>query len=98
MQIINPATEEVIRHIDEDIRESLDKKLNSLKVAQQAWAKELLAARIQVIRNYSALLERNIEQLANVLTAEVGKPLQQSRNEVNGSRARIRWLADHAEK
>ncbi len=38
------------------------------------------------------------EELASVLTSEVGKPLQQSRNEINGARARIKWMLDHAEK
>ena len=44
------------------------------------------------------MLEENIEQLASILTSEVGKPLQQSRNEVKGAMARIKWLTDNAEK
>ena len=32
------------------------------------------------------------------MTSEVGKPLQQSRNEVNGAQTRIKWLVDNAEK
>jgi acyl-CoA reductase-like NAD-dependent aldehyde dehydrogenase len=42
------------------------------------------------------LLEKNTESLAAVLTSEVGKPLQQSRNEINGARTRIHWLTEHA--
>ena len=33
-----------------------------------------------------------------MLTNEVGKPLQQSRNEINGARTRIKWLAENAAK
>ncbi len=40
----------------------------------------------------------NIESLASVLTFEVGKPLQQSRNEINGACARIQWLTENALK
>jgi acyl-CoA reductase-like NAD-dependent aldehyde dehydrogenase len=47
---------------------------------------------------FSELLEKNIEQLAATLTSEVGKPLQQSRNEINGARARIKWLTENAER
>ena len=43
-------------------------------------------------------METHIERLASVLTAEVGKPLQQSRNEINGARTRIKWLTENAEK
>ena len=39
-----------------------------------------------------------MEQLAATLTSEVGKPLQQSRNEINGAIARINWLTANAEK
>jgi acyl-CoA reductase-like NAD-dependent aldehyde dehydrogenase len=50
------------------------------------------------LRKFSDLLEKNIEHLAVTLTTEVGKPLQQSRNEINGARARIKWLTENAEK
>jgi len=98
MQIINPATEEVIRELEEDTQESLEKKIHALRAAQHAWRSVPLAKRIHVIRAYSSLLEKNIEHLASVLTSEMGKPLQQSRNEINGARSRIQWLADNAEK
>ena len=53
---------------------------------------------MQIIKKFSDLLEENKEELAAVLTSEVGKPLQQSRNEINGARARIKWLTDNADK
>ncbi|NOT76227.1 MAG: aldehyde dehydrogenase family protein [Cyclobacteriaceae bacterium] len=96
MKIINPATEEIIQDVKEDTRETLDKKLQHLKAAQPSWARKSLNERIEVIRKFEKLLEQDIEKLAGILTSEVGKPLQQSRNEVNGARSRIQWLADHA--
>ena len=98
MQIINPATEELIRELEEDTQESLEKKIQELRAAQPAWRSLPLAMRIQVIHAYSSLLEKNMEHLANILTSEMGKPLQQSRNEINGARSRIQWLAENAEK
>ncbi|MBL7740017.1 MAG: aldehyde dehydrogenase family protein [Chitinophagaceae bacterium] len=96
--IINPATEEIIAEVNEDTRESLHSKLTSLRAVQPAWHQVALADRIKVLKNFAALLEKNTEQLAAVLTAEVGKPLQQSCNEMNGARARIQWLTDNAAK
>ncbi len=96
--ITNPATEEIIAALNEDTKESLQKKFESLQSAQPAWNKIPLAERVQVIKKFSDLLENNIERLAATLTSEVGKPLQQSRNEVNGARARVKWLAENAEK
>ncbi|QNK64272.1 aldehyde dehydrogenase family protein [Pedobacter sp. PAMC26386] len=98
MNIINPATEELIAILQEDNKASLDKKFETLKTAQKAWVETNLSERIKVIRNFHQLLETELEKLAAILTAEVGKPLQQSRNEINGARARIQWMIDHSEK
>jgi acyl-CoA reductase-like NAD-dependent aldehyde dehydrogenase len=98
MKIINPATEETIREIEEDTKDTIEKKFQLLKKAQPSWYKTSLSSRVSIIQQFSDLLEQNKEQLAAVLTAEVGKPLQQSRNEINGARARIKWLTDHAQQ
>jgi acyl-CoA reductase-like NAD-dependent aldehyde dehydrogenase len=98
MKIVNPATEEIIREIQEDSLESVNQKFKLLQVAQVDWQIITLAKRIEILRTFSDLLERNIEALASILTSEVGKPLQQSRNEINGARARIKWLTDNAAK
>lgn len=98
LTVTNPATEEIIAALNEDSKESLQKKFEQLKDAQPSWAKRLLAERVQVLNRFSLLLEENRELLAATLTSEVGKPLQQSRNEINGARARIQWLTENAEK
>ena len=94
--VTNPATEETVAAINTDDQESLTKKFSLLKDAQTVWADVELNKRVEIVRSFSSLLEKNIEVLASTLTSEVGKPLQQSRNEVNGAIARIKWLADNA--
>ncbi len=98
MKIINPDTEELIKEIPEDSDSSLKEKFASLRNYQPSWYKKPLTERIDIIKQFSTLLKKNIESLAAVLTSEVGKPLQQSRNEVNGAMSRIKWLSDNAEK
>lgn len=96
MKIINPATEEVIKEISEDSREDLMTKFRTLKSAQTHWSAVVLNQRVEILRDFSRLLEENIDGLAKILTSEVGKPLQQSRNEIKGAQARIKWLTDNA--
>lgn len=98
MQIINPATGEIINEVKEDTQESIAGKFKSLQSHQPEWQKVSLDKRVNVLKKFSDLLEKNIEGLAMTLTSEVGKPLQQSRNEINGARKRIKWLAENAEK
>lgn len=98
MQIINPATEEIVANLAEDTQASVEQKFNELKIAQPMWAKVSVAERITIVKKFADILEQNIESLASILTSEVGKPLEQSRNEINGARARIKWLSENAEK
>ena len=98
MKIINPATEEVIIEIPEDSRQSVEQKFHQLQAAQPAWQQVSLAERAAILQQFAGLLEKNKEHLATILTSEVGKPLQQSRNEINGACTRIKWLVENAEK
>lgn len=98
MQIINPATEEIIDTLQEDSAESLKDKLKTLQKGQKSWAKVNLKKRIAIIAKFSELLAENIEELAETLTSEMGKPLQQARNEVNGARGRIKFFVENSQK
>ncbi|WP_018630222.1 aldehyde dehydrogenase family protein [Niabella aurantiaca] len=98
MDVINPATEERIATLTEDIAATLQEKWQQLKAAQPAWQARPLEERITVVKRFSELLETNKTQLAQILTSEVGKPVTQSANEVSGAIGRISWLAGNAAK
>jgi len=98
MKVINPATEEIIKDLSEDDERSISKKFSELKSSQPEWNKVPLETRVGILRKFAELLKSNIESLASVLTSEVGKPLQQSLNEINGACTRIQWLTENAEK
>jgi acyl-CoA reductase-like NAD-dependent aldehyde dehydrogenase/gamma-glutamyl-gamma-aminobutyrate hydrolase PuuD len=98
LNIINPATEEVITSVNEDDGQSIAGKFDLLKEAQPGWAATTLEKRIYCIRKFVALLEEHKEELAKTLTSEMGKPLQQSYNELNGAKAKIQFFVDNSEK
>ncbi|MEY4660716.1 MAG: hypothetical protein RLZZ42_668, partial [Bacteroidota bacterium] len=98
MDIINPASGKLIQTILTDDAESLKVTLALLKEGQKKWKQVHLSERIYIIRRYADLLNENISTLAVTLTSEVGKPLAQSRNEINGAIHRINWLLSNAEK
>lgn len=98
MQIINPATEEVITEVAEDTQETIAQKFQQLREGQKHWAKVSLDERIACIKNFHALIDEQKDELAKTLTSEMGKPLQQSYNELNGARTRIQFFIDHSKK
>ena len=96
MKIINPATEKLIKEIEGDTAETVAAKFQILKKGQKVWAKKLVSERIAVIEQFYILLQKNIHHLANTLTSEMGKPLQQAYNEINGARGRIKYFIDQS--
>jgi acyl-CoA reductase-like NAD-dependent aldehyde dehydrogenase len=98
LTVINPATEELISEIAEDTEQSIADKFALLKEGQPAWAAAPLSDRIKCIERFYVLLEEKKDILAKTLTDEMGKPLQQSYNELNGARNRIKFFIDNAEK
>ncbi|MES2591911.1 MAG: aldehyde dehydrogenase family protein [Bacteroidota bacterium] len=98
MNIINPATEEVITTLPEDTLETIDHKFNLLREGQDLWMQVSLKERIAILKRFEELLKENIELDAEILTSEVGKPLQQAKNEIKGACSRIKWLTENAEK
>jgi acyl-CoA reductase-like NAD-dependent aldehyde dehydrogenase len=96
MNIINPATEEIITTIQEDNEVSLALKFEKLKNSAKQWSAVPVKKRAEILEKFVSLLKENIEELAAILTSEMGKPMQQSRNEINGAGAKAIWLAQHA--
>lgn len=98
MTIINPATEAVISELPEDTDESVTSKYQALRKEQRIWANVSIEKRVAAIQNFHDLLESHKDELATTLTSEVGKPLQQSYNEINGARARMKFFIDQSAK
>ncbi|MFX1704313.1 aldehyde dehydrogenase family protein [Chitinophaga sp. CC14] len=98
MRIFNPATAQTLAVLREDSLARVVEKTALLRLAFAHWSAKPLAERIKVIARFNQQLEKRVEKLAGILTSESGKPLQQSRNEINGAVARINWMLENAEK
>src|ERR1700675_1795442 len=98
MKIINPATEEIITDIEEDTQQKINEKFQLLKAGQPEWSSVSLKDRIKRIANFYDLLDEQKDELAKTLTNEMGKPLQQSYNELNGARNRVKYFIDNSAK
>jgi acyl-CoA reductase-like NAD-dependent aldehyde dehydrogenase len=89
LSVFNPATGEVIKKLERDRGPAVMEKFKRAKTAQASWAKVPLQTKIEAIEKFRGLLEQDREDLAKILTQEVGKPVSQSRNEINGTLGRI---------
>lgn len=98
LEIFNPANGKKIREVACDSIQSIEDKFQKLGVGQKEWKKITVCERVKKIQKFSDLLLKNIEHLASVLTSEVGKPLQESRNEVNGAVKKISFFLKESER
>jgi len=89
LSIVNPANGRVIAELPKDTAESVAAKYRAARAEQPAWAATPLDKRLAAIRRFREEIVRESERLAAILTSEVGKPIKQSRNELNGLLGRI---------
>lgn len=98
MDIVNPATEERFASIKTDTAESVLRKYRTARAASNEWAQTSLGHRVQIIKTFAQLLQENIEDCAETLTKEMGKPITQARGEILASDDRIRFFIEHVPK
>lgn len=93
--LINPATEEVLDNVADDTPEDIAKKYKQARTAQKAWAHTSYTERASIVRKFRDLLETKVDELAKTLSAEMGKPVRQARNEILATRGRIDFFLEH---
>lgn len=98
LTITNPATGKAIAELQNHTKEDIQLKLKALRSGQKAWRQRSVKERLDCILKFGELIKENREALAVILTSETGKPIQQSRNEINGAQNRIVHLSQYAER
>ncbi|MEZ6195153.1 MAG: NAD-dependent succinate-semialdehyde dehydrogenase [Planctomycetota bacterium] len=91
MTAIDPATEEVIESFATLDEGGIEEALAIAPRAAAGWAARPLAERIELLRAVARRLREETETLAAHATAEMGKPLAESRAEVE----KCAWACDH---
>ena len=97
LEIHNPATGLRLADVAADSPASVAFKATTARAAQPGWAATPITERLAAIVRFRASLAAEIETLATTLTQEVGKPITQSRNEINGVIARIDFFVAQTE-
>lgn len=94
--VINPATEEVLTSVADGGPEDATRAIAAAARAQGSWARTAPRERSAILlRAYDLLIARR-EQLARIITLEMGKPLAESRGEVDYAAEFFRWFSEEA--
>jgi len=98
IDIINPATENVIASVPKGKREDAKRALDAAQSAQKGWGELPPLKRASFMVRIAELIREKREELAAVLTSEEGKPLFESRLEIDGSAAHFEYFAEFARR
>jgi acyl-CoA reductase-like NAD-dependent aldehyde dehydrogenase len=98
LKIHNPATGALVAEPAADDASSIASKANAARAAQPGWAAVPLRQRLSTIERFRSALGAELDTLATTLTREVGKPISQSRNELNGLLPRIDFFLAQTER
>ncbi len=82
LESIDPATDQVVGHVTVTPPDSIPEIVQHARQAQHAWSKLTPAQRADIIRPAAATLEEQAEELGELLTREMGKPLAEGVGEV----------------
>jgi succinate-semialdehyde dehydrogenase/glutarate-semialdehyde dehydrogenase len=96
--VIDPATGEDIAHVPDLTADDARRAIDAAHAAFPAWSAKTAKDRGQILRRWFDLLIAETEPLAQLMTAEQGKPLTESRGEVAYGASFVEWFAEEGKR
>jgi len=96
--VTNPARGDVICTVADLTRNDVNGAIATAQVAQKKWAALTAKERANILRSWYDLMMENADDLATILTAEMGKPIGEARGEIVYGASFIEWFAEEAKR
>jgi succinate-semialdehyde dehydrogenase/glutarate-semialdehyde dehydrogenase len=96
--VLNPATGETLATLPEMGATETAAAIDAAHRAQPAWAARPAKDRSALLRKWHDLIVANADELAAILTAEMGKPLPEARGEILYAASYVEWYAEEAKR
>ena len=96
--ITNPADGEVIATLAEMGPKETEAAIDAAYQAQKAWAAKTGKERAVVLRKLYDLMVANVDDLATILTIEMGKPLAEAKGEILYGASYVEWFGEEAKR
>lgn len=96
--VTDPFDGSVIVHVPDFGVEVVREAIDAAAVAQIEWARRSTKERAAVLRRWYDLIVENADDLAQILTAEQGKPLGEAKGEILSNAAYLEWFGEEAKR
>jgi 1-pyrroline dehydrogenase len=95
-EILNPATGETIAEVPEGTQADVDRAVDAAKKAWPKWRESTPAERAELLLKLADLIDEHTDELAELESQNVGKPLGAARDEMPVCSDNIRFFAGAA--
>jgi succinate-semialdehyde dehydrogenase/glutarate-semialdehyde dehydrogenase len=96
--VTNPARGDVVSTVPDLSEAEVARAIDAADAAQKAWAARTGKERAAVLRKWHELMVAGADDLAAILTAEMGKPLAEAKGEIMYGAAYIEWFGEEAKR
>ncbi len=96
--VSNPARGDVLGTVPDMSEAEAARAIDAAHAAQKAWAKRTGKERGAVLRAWFELIVASADDLAAILTAEMGKPLAEAKGEILYGASFVEWFAEEAKR
>ncbi|MFC9503689.1 NADP-dependent succinic semialdehyde dehydrogenase [Streptomyces sp. NPDC057002] len=95
---VNPANGETLKTYEAMGEEEIERRLQLAEATFRTYRTSTFGERARLLNKAADLLEEDQQDIARVMTTEMGKPIQQARAEAAKCAKAMRWYAEHAEE
>ncbi|WP_280314648.1 NAD-dependent succinate-semialdehyde dehydrogenase [Nocardia abscessus] len=92
----DPATGRIVREVADATADDAIRALDAAVAAQEPWAATAPRTRSDILRAAWELVQQHSDDLALLMTVEMGKPLAEARGEVAYGGEFLRWFSEEA--
>lgn len=96
--VTNPANDAVVAQVPMHGPEETRLAIEAAWDARQEWSTKTAGERGSLLSTLAGLMRRDIDRLAKVMTLEQGKPLTESRGEINYAISFLDWAAEEGKR
>lgn len=98
IQSINPYNDQLLKEYEEHSEDQIEHIIQNAHQAYQSWKSTSFTDRAELMLAMAKNLKSRVNELATMITQEMGKPISESKSEINKCALVCEYYAENAEK
>lgn len=97
-KVLNPANKNIVGSVPAGRREDAAQAIDAADVAFETWSTLTASERGDLLFKAYEVLVNRTDEIAEILTSEQGKPLNEAKGEVGAAAGFLRWYSEEAKR